>query len=49
LENRPLDTEADPDQVVHWDTGKGLIVLKQKLQAEQEPALFWIAAKQAVR
>ena len=49
MQKSRLETDTETDQVDHWNTGNGLIVLKQKLQAQEEPALFWIAANQVVR
>ena len=33
----------DPSFVVEWDTGKGLVLMKQRLATGDEPAIVWLA------
>lgn len=34
----------NPDQVLQWDTGKGLVVLKKTIGESDQPALMWIGS-----
>jgi len=33
----------DADDVLEWDLGKGILVLKKTLSLDDEPSLFWLA------
>ncbi len=35
----------DAAQVLEWDTGKGLVILKKELNTNDEPAMLWLASR----
>ncbi len=41
-----LEESSESGAVLEWDTGKGLVLQKKDLLADDEPALFWLAQAQ---
>ena len=41
-----LNATPDADQVLQWNTGKGLVVLKKTIRESEQPALLWLGSAQ---
>ena len=38
-----MNASPDPELVLEWDTGRGLVLVKKDLQGTDEPSLVWLA------